>query len=184
MKIPGTGQGHILVTEMTQAYRKVQVLPVTYVCLCAGSYPSRSSVFFVLCGKPQLLVCAKWIYYHSPERWQSSVRVQSLKVNVASLHSALSYLTAIQHKPCIFCAQKNCFMRYRKGAKPRSIYPKPYNTTLSQYENFQWHIWEAPSKENLLYVILKRLAYFASFCCLHKSLLQLHVSCKHVQTMP
>lgn len=130
------------------------------------------------------IFCAKYIYCHSTERWQSSVRVQSFKINVASLHSPLSYLIAVQHQLCIFCAQNNCFMRWRQGQKPRAFMQShiiPHCLDMNTFsEMFERHCQE----RSLLYVILKLLAYFASFCCLHKSLLLLHVSCKHVQTMP
>lgn len=72
----------------------------------------------------------------------------------------------------------------RQGQNPRAFIQShiiPHCLDMNTFSQmFERHCQET----SLLYVILKLLAYFASFCCLHKSLLLQHVSCKHVQTMP
>lgn len=125
----------------------------------------------------------QYIYCHSTGRWWSSVRVHSFKINVASLHSTLSYLVAIQHELCIFCAQKNCFM-WDRDKKPRACFIQSHVIPTILINTFTEMFERHCQDRSLLCAILKLLAYFASFHSLYKSLLLLHVFCKHVQTIP
>lgn len=152
------------------------------VCLCLPMcmyLPTPESTFLFKTWW-KTIFCARHIYCHSTESWQSSVRVQSFPIKADSLHPSLSDPMAVQHELRTFCAQSNCFMRY----KNQGHYPKPCHTTLLNTNTFSEMFERYCQERNLLYVIVKLLAYFASFCCLRKSLLLLHVSCKHVQTMP
>lgn len=163
--------------------RKAQVLPMTYVCLCARTYPPTSLIFlFKMWWKT--IFCAKDIYCHSKERWQS---LESLVIWDQCCQLALR-----TKLPDCYTARTVYFLRtekllyeiQRQGQNPRAFIQShiiPHCLDMNTFSKmFERHCQE----RSLLYVILKLLAYFASFCCLHKSLLLQHVSCKHVQTMP